>query len=122
MGILDQQAEERIRLAMSRGEFANLPGAGLPLVLDVEPLVPEEVRMVHHVLRNAGCLPPQIQAAKDATKLAEEAVGSSSGRGQHLAMCKLNLMLTALVAQGQGQMATNVLARYRHKLIDKLSR
>lgn len=122
MGILDQQAEERIRAAMARGEFAHLPGEGLPLAFEDERLVPEEVRMVHHVLRNAGCLPPQILAMKEATEVADQATRIADGRVRDNALSRLNLLLTSLAAQGQRHMAENVLAQYRQKLLAKLSR
>jgi len=39
---LDLLAEQRTREAQERGEFDDLPGAGAPLALDDDALVPEE--------------------------------------------------------------------------------
>jgi len=39
---LDLLAEKHICDAQERGEFDNLPGAGAPLTLDDDALVPEE--------------------------------------------------------------------------------
>jgi hypothetical protein len=48
-------AERRIGEAIERGEFDDLPGAGQPLDLDdLDPLLPEELRMAWRILRNAG--------------------------------------------------------------------
>lgn len=63
--LFDTLAEEAIRLAMERGEFDDLPGAGRPLDLDEAPLVPEELRMAYRVLRNAGYLPPELEARRE---------------------------------------------------------
>jgi hypothetical protein len=56
----DAIAEKRIRDAMDRGEFDDLPGAGRPLELNEDPLVPPEVRMAYRVLKNAGIVPAEI--------------------------------------------------------------
>ena len=48
-------AERKIEEALARGEFDNLPGAGRPLNLDdIDPLLPEELRMAFRILKNAG--------------------------------------------------------------------
>lgn len=48
-------AERRIEEAIERGEFDELPGAGQPLDLDdLDPLLPEELRMACRILKNAG--------------------------------------------------------------------
>ena len=48
-------AERKIEEAIERGEFESLPGAGRPLDLDdLDPLLPEELRMAYRILKNAG--------------------------------------------------------------------
>jgi len=64
-------AEERIREAIERGEFDNLPGSGQPLVLEDDSHVPEDLRMAYRVLRNAGCLPPEMELRKEIHSLGE---------------------------------------------------
>lgn len=61
MLLADLIAERRIAEAQARGEFEHLPGAGSPLDLDEDPLVPEEWRLALRVLRNAGVLPPELE-------------------------------------------------------------
>ncbi len=62
-------ADQRIREAMERGEFDNLPGAGKPVVLDDDAMVPEDLRAAYRILRNAGCLPPELEARKEIVTL-----------------------------------------------------
>ncbi len=57
---MQQLIEARIVQAQARGEFDNLPGAGRPLVLDYDPLVPEEVRVANRVMKNAGVVPTGV--------------------------------------------------------------
>ncbi len=59
MRLLDALVEQRIAAAAARGEFDDLPGAGAPLSLDDDALVPEEVRVANRILKNAGFVPPQ---------------------------------------------------------------
>ena len=67
---LEFLAERKIAEAIERGELDELPGAGKPLDLEDDPLVPEEVRMAYRVLKNAGYVPPEVQErAKAARKL-----------------------------------------------------
>lgn len=59
---LDALAERRIREAQARGELDDLPGSGAPLELDDDALVPEDLRAAWRVLKNAGFLPPELEA------------------------------------------------------------
>jgi hypothetical protein len=68
MKLLDALVEQRIAAAAARGEFDDLPGAGLPLDLDDDVFVPEEVRVANRILKNAGFVPPaaeQLRALRD---------------------------------------------------------
>ena len=70
MLLLDALAEARIVEAVARGEFDDLPGAGKPLLLDDDSHIPETQRMAYRILKNAGCLPPEMQLHKDIDVLA----------------------------------------------------
>jgi hypothetical protein len=54
-------AEERIRKAMEGGEFNDLPGAGKPIYFEDETWIPEDLRLAYKILRNAGCIPPELE-------------------------------------------------------------
>jgi hypothetical protein len=58
-------AEERIREAQREGAFDNLPGSGKPLVLEDLSMVPEDLRMSYHILKNAQVLPPEAELLKE---------------------------------------------------------
>jgi DnaJ homologue, subfamily C, member 28, conserved domain len=62
-------AESKIRAAMAQGEFDDLPGHGKPLQLEDLSRVPAELRMGFKLLRNAGFLPPELEARKEAARL-----------------------------------------------------
>ena len=71
MDIFRRIAEQRIQEAMERGEFDDLPGMGKRLRLEDDSTVPEDLRMGFRVLRNAGCLPPEMELKKEIHSLAE---------------------------------------------------
>ncbi|MGE3535974.1 MAG: DUF1992 domain-containing protein [Candidatus Tectimicrobiota bacterium] len=69
MDILARIAEQRIREAMERGEFDNLPLQGKPIRLDDLIGVPEHLRLGYKILKNAGVLPEEMQLKKDILSL-----------------------------------------------------
>jgi hypothetical protein len=67
--IFDVIAEQRIQEAQARGEFDNLPGAGCPQNFDDDPLLPEDLRVAYRMLKNAGFVPPEVEARREAANL-----------------------------------------------------
>ena len=61
----DALVEKHISEAQARGAFDNLPGAGAPLQLDDDAMVPEELRAAYRILKNAGYVPPEVEALRD---------------------------------------------------------
>ena len=71
MWLLDQWAERHILDAQTKGEFDNLPGSGTPLTLDDDLHVPPELRVGYRLLKNAGCLPPELEQRREAVALVD---------------------------------------------------
>jgi len=61
--------EEKIREAMEKGEFDDLPGKGKPLDLDAYFATPEDVRLAFSVLKSADCLPVEVELQKEIESL-----------------------------------------------------
>jgi hypothetical protein len=58
--------EEQIRDAQQKGEFSNLAGEGKPLVSnDEETALEGDLKMAHHILKNADALPLWIEINKE---------------------------------------------------------
>jgi hypothetical protein len=51
--------------AMEQGEFDNLEGAGKPLILNEDPFEPNELHMVHKILKDNGYAPYWIELGKE---------------------------------------------------------
>ncbi|HEV8110755.1 MAG TPA: DnaJ family domain-containing protein [Burkholderiales bacterium] len=75
--MFDLIAERKIAEALARGELANLPGEGRPLELDDDALVPEDLRAAYRILKNAGFVPPEVEALTEIAQL--EALVSREG-------------------------------------------
>jgi len=58
-------ADDRIRAAQEEGLFDNLPGKGKPLDLEDDNNVPEDLRLTFKILKNAGCLPIEMEVQKE---------------------------------------------------------
>jgi hypothetical protein len=65
MSYFTRVVEERIREAQKNGAFENLPGKGKPLHIEDESMVPEDLRMAYHILKNAHVLPPEAEVQKE---------------------------------------------------------
>ena len=66
---LEIMAERRIEEAIERGEFDNLPGAGQPIDLeDLDPSLPEELRLAYRILKNAGMSAGDMAAEETAER------------------------------------------------------
>jgi hypothetical protein len=61
--------EEKIREAMEKGEFDDLPGKGKPLDLDAYFATPDDVRLGYSILKSAGCLPVEVELQKEIESL-----------------------------------------------------
>jgi hypothetical protein len=67
--IFKKIAEEKIREAMEQGVFDELPGKGKPLVFEDETWIPEDLRIAYRILKNAGCIPPELELRNEVINL-----------------------------------------------------
>ncbi len=83
-------AEEAIQKAMREGQFDGLPGRGKPLPDEDIGHVPPELRMAYKILKNAGCLPPELEAEKEILNVADMLAGirGSRTRRKNTARCR----------------------------------
>jgi Domain of unknown function (DUF1992) len=95
--MLDFLVELRLLEAVSRGELDNLPGQGRPLELDDDALIPEDLRPAYRILKNAGFVPPEVQALNDIARL-ERFVNQSDedAAARAKAVRKLSLLKTRM--------------------------
>ncbi len=69
MDIFSKIAERRIQEAIQNGDFDNLKGKGKPLTFEDETFIPEDLRMAYRILKNAGCVPPELELRNEIINL-----------------------------------------------------
>jgi hypothetical protein len=109
--MLDFLVEQRLEEAVSRGELANLPGEGRPLELDGDALVPEELRATYRILKNAGFVPPEVEALNEIAQL--EPLVSQGGE---------DAAPRAKAARKLALLRTRIEAGYYEKALQKLGK
>jgi len=80
MLLIERIAEERIRKAIDRGEFDDLPLKGEPLRFDDEPDMPSSLRASYKILKNAGVLPEELQLQKEIRSLETDWTRVTTGK------------------------------------------
>lgn len=88
----DAVIEAKIAQAQAAGAFDDLPGAGRPLDLDDDRLVPEEVRVALRILKNAGYVPAEITERKEIVELRRAVAAMSETPQRRRLLAKLALL------------------------------
>jgi hypothetical protein len=94
-------AEQRIAEAVERGELDDLPGAGRPLDLGGDPLVPEDLRLAYRILKNAGFVPPELETRREIRALEDLVQSAATGDDAAAALRKLRLLRLQLAESGR---------------------
>ena len=115
----DAIVEARIAEAQRAGAFDGLPGAGKPLDLTDDRLVPEEVRVAYRILKNAGCVPEELIARKEAADLRKlVACIAADDPKRRRALARLALLEARMEARG-GKLSR--VPEYQEKLAKRLA-
>jgi hypothetical protein len=123
MDWMSRIVEEKIQEAIERGEFNNLQGAGKPLTLDDDSLVPEDLRASYRLMKNAGVLPEELQLRKEMLTLQDLIKCCDDEREQEKLqreLSALRLRYQSVMAQ-RGWSASAVFREYEEKIEDKLA-
>jgi hypothetical protein len=89
-------AENRILEAMEAGLFDHLEGRGRPFRFEDDSHIPPELRLAYKMLKNAGCLPPELEVRQEVVRL-QDLVASLPDTAEKLAqMRRLNFFVMKL--------------------------
>lgn len=114
--------EEKIQEAIRRGDFDNLPGCGEPLQLVDDSHLPDDLRLAYKVLKNADCLPPELQLRKDIRQTEELLAGIQDTQEKYRQMKKLNFMIMKLNMMRPVSPLLEENQHYYEKVVDKISK
>ena len=88
--------EERILQAQRRGDFDNLPGSGKPLEIEDDSHIPEDLRLSHKILKNAGCIPPEIELKKEIHQTRDLLAAMEDTAQKYQTLTRLNYLILKL--------------------------
>ncbi|WP_319404802.1 DnaJ family domain-containing protein [uncultured Desulfosarcina sp.] len=112
--------ESRIKKAQQEGAFENLPGTGQPLPLEDDRHIPEDLRMAYKVLKNADCLPPEVQLRKEIRTTEDLLAGMTDTVQKYRTLKKLNFLILKLNALRDGNAAFDIPQRYYGEVVERL--
>ena len=118
--IFDKIAEERIREAIERGEFDDLPGKGEPLDLEDDSHLPADLRLAYKILKNADCLPPELELRKEIRRTEDLLAGIQDTQEKYKQMKKLNYLIMKLNMTRRTSVTMEENQRYYEKVVEKM--
>jgi hypothetical protein len=113
--------EERIQQSMRNGDFQNLPGAGKPLKADDLSRIPEELRLAYRILKNADCLPPELDLKKEIIRAEMLLEKLTDVKQKYQAIKKLNFLIMKLNTLRKGSVTFEVPQKYEVRILDRLA-
>jgi hypothetical protein len=116
----DRIIEERIRRAQQKGEFENLAGSGKPLEFKDDGHVAEELRLAYKILKNADCLPAEIELKKEIKRTEELLSGMQDTAAKYRTLKKLNFLIMKLNSIGNMPIGFEMPQKYSAKLLERL--
>ena len=112
-------AERRIVEAIREGAFNDLPGAGKPLKLEDDSHLPEDLRIVYKILKNAGFVPPEVALQKEIATVEDVLAGMEDTRVKYRQLKKLNFLITKLNMLRRTSIGLEKYQRYEKKLVER---
>ena len=122
MDFFTKLAENRILEAMKAGEFDNLRGKGQPLDLNDDSHIPPELRMAYKILKNADCLPPELETQKEIRQTEELLAGMEDTAEKYQTMKKLNFLIMKLNTLRNTSINLEMPQIYMAKLTDRFGK
>ena len=119
LGGFEKIVEERIKKAMKEGQFDDLPGSGKPLLLEDDRHIPEDLRLAYKILKNADCVPPEIEVKKEITRAEDLLSKIEDATQKYRAIRKLNFLVTKFNTLRNQSVMFELPQRYAEKVIGR---
>jgi hypothetical protein len=114
--------EERILKAQKKGDFENLIGSGKPLKLNENYYIPEELRLAYKILKNADCLPPEIELKKEIKQTEDLLAGMQETSEKYRILKKLNFLIMKLNTIRDTSIMNEMPQHYMEKLVGNIEK
>jgi hypothetical protein len=112
--------EERILQAQRRGDFDNLPGSGKPLDIEDDSHIPEDLRLAYKVLKNAGCVPPEIELKKEIHHTRDLLAAMEDTAQKYRTLTRLNYLILKLNCLRKTDVSREMPQHYAAILTDRM--
>ena len=113
--------EERILHAQREGHFDDLEGRGRPLDIEEDSHIPEDLRICHKILKNADCLPPELEAQKEIRQVEDLLTRIPDTALKYRMIKKLNFLIMKVNSMKKGAVTQDIPQRYSEKVVNKLT-
>jgi hypothetical protein len=113
--------EQRIKEAMEKGEFDDLPGKGKPIPIEDDSHVPEDLRLAYKLLKNADCLPPELLEKKEIRQMEDMLARVPDEKERYKLIKRINFKIMKLNVMGKKSPLLEEKQIYYKKLIDKIA-
>ena len=122
MDIFSRIAERKIIQAIEHGEFDHLENAGKPVDLDDDAGIPQDLRLAYRVLKNSGCLPPELELRNEIITLRDLLRTIDDDRERIKKLRELNFKLLKLCELRKKPFFLHDFPEYEEKIYQKLMR
>jgi hypothetical protein len=116
----DRIIEERIRRAQQKGKFEDLEGTGKPLIFEKDGHVAGELRLAYKILKNADCLPPEIQLKNEIKRTEDLLSGMEDTAEKYRTLKKLNFLIMKLNSLGNLPIDLEMPQKYSVKVLERM--
>ncbi len=122
MTAFEKIVERKIQEAQKEGAFDDLPGSGHPVNLEDDSNVPEDLRLAYKILKNADCLPPEIQLRKEIRQMEDmlETIPDEKEKYRHIKKINFKIMQLNMMGKKSPLLEENQI--YYDKLLDKVDK
>jgi len=114
-------AERKISEAIRKGQFDVKGWHNKPLPMTNDSLVPEELRMAHKILKNAGYLPPEIEAKKEIQQIEDLLAACEDEHTRVKQIKKLNYLIMKLCAMKGDTVNIESQEEYYRQVVERIS-
>jgi hypothetical protein len=114
--------EKRIQEAQKKGEFDDLPGQGEPLDIEDDTHIPEDLRLAYKILKNADCLPPELEIKKEIRQMEDMLDGIPDEKEKYRMIKRINYKIMRLNMMGNESPALEEQQIYYKRLVDKFGK
>lgn len=111
--------EKKIQDAQENGDFDDLPGKGKPIAFEDDRNIPEELRLTYKILKNADCLPPELELRKEIRTMEDMLDKIPDEKAKYKHIKKINYKIMQLNMMGKGSPLLGESEFYYRKVIDK---